>query len=298
MAFGKASGAVDAFAAQAVNQFGLSKVATLQLAGTFKAMADGLDMGQKAGAKMAIQLSGLSADMASFFNSDIITTSNALQGIFTNQTRALKQFGIVMSDANLEAFRLERGITTAYSKMNEAQRVALRYNYVLAQTANSQNDFARTSMSWANQMRQLSMNWNSLITAVGNGLIKLLTPVVAILNKILSAAIAVVNAIAKIFGGQGISAMGTSLKDAGTGIDGLSDGIGNVGDGLGNAKKAAEKFKATIAGFDELEVLNSQPSGGSGGGSGSGGGGGGGGVSADDIDSYFDLYDEEGILNK
>lgn len=110
-------------------------------------MADGIGLSQKAGAKMAIQLTGLSADMASFFNTTTESTSNALQGIFTGQTRALKQFGVVMSEANLEAFRLERGITTAYSKMNEAQRVALRYNYVLASTANAQNDFARTSMS-------------------------------------------------------------------------------------------------------------------------------------------------------
>ena len=122
------------------------------------AMADGVGMSNAAGAKMAIQLSGLAADMASFFNSDIETTSNALEAIFTGQTRALRQFGVVLSDANLEAYRLERGIETAYSQMNQAQKVALRYNYVLAMTANAQNDYARTAMSWANQMRLLTNN--------------------------------------------------------------------------------------------------------------------------------------------
>lgn len=297
MAFGSASKDADTFAKMAVSKFGLSEVAAKKLTGTFMAMANGIGLSQAAGAKMSIQMSGLAADMASFFNTDYETTMNALEGIFTGQSRALKQFGVVMNEANLEAFRLSRGIQTAYSDMNEAQRAALRYNYVLAQTANSQNDFARTSMSWANQMRQLAMNWQSLTTTVGNSLIQLLTPVVAILNKILSAAIAVVNAIAKIFGGQGISKVGTNIGDAGAAAGGLADNIGDVGDGLGNANKAAKKFKATIAGFDELEVLNPQPSSGSGGGSG-GGGGAGGSPGAEDIDSYFDLYDEEGILNK
>lgn len=297
VAFGNASGQADMFARMAVNKFGLSEIAAKKLTGTFMAMANGIGLSQEAGAKMSIQLSGLAADMASFFNTDYATTMNALEGIFTNQTRALKQFGVVMTEANLEAFRMSRGIQTAYSDMSEAQRVALRYNYVLASTANAQNDFARTSMNWANQMRQLQMNWQSLTTTVGNQLIGILTPVVAILNKILKLAISVVNAIAKIFGGKGISGISSGLGDAGAAAGGLADNIGNVGDGLGGANKAAKKFKATIAGFDELEVLNSQPTSGGGGGGGSGGGGGGGGTGADDLDSYFELYDEEGLLN-
>lgn len=131
----------------AVDRFGLSEVAARQLTGTFKAMANGIGLSEAAGSKMSIQLSGLAADMASFFNTDYQSTATALQGIFTGQTRALKQYGIVMNDTTLEAFRMSRGIQTAYSNMSNAEKVALRYNYVIATTANAQNDFARTSMS-------------------------------------------------------------------------------------------------------------------------------------------------------
>ena len=257
-------------------------------------MANGLGISNGAGQKMAIQLSGLAADMASFYNTDYETTANALQGIFTNQTRALKQYGVVMNETTLEAFRLSRGIETAYSQMSEAQKVALRYNYVLNATANAQNDFARTSFSWANQMRQLSMNWNSLITTVGNGLIKILTPVVAILNRILQMAIMVVNAIAKVFGGEGISGINSG---AGSGLNDIAAGADDAANNLGGATAAAKKFKATIAGFDELEILKG-PDDDSGGGGGGAGGLGGGGISADDLDSYFDVFEESGMLNK
>lgn len=147
VAFGGATSEVNNFAKQAISQFGLSELAAKQLAGTFKAMADGIGLNDAAGRKMAIQLTGLAADMASFFNTTTAATQTALEGVFTGQTRALKQYGIVMNEATLEAYRLERGLDTAYNKMSEAQRVALRYNYVLHATANAQNDFARTSTS-------------------------------------------------------------------------------------------------------------------------------------------------------
>jgi hypothetical protein len=147
VAFGDAVDQVNAFSKSAIYQFGLSELAAKKLAGNFMALADGIGISNKAGAKMAIQLSGLAADMASFFNTTTDATQTALQGIFTGQTRALKQYGIVMNETNLEAFRMARGIQTAYSQMSEAQRVALRYNYVLAQTANAQNDYARTAGS-------------------------------------------------------------------------------------------------------------------------------------------------------
>lgn len=104
-------------------------------------------------------------------------------------------------------------------------------------------------------------------------------------------AIAVVNAIAKVFGGQGISGLAT---DAGGAVDGVAGGVENIEDNFGGATKAAKKFKATIAGFDELEILKGPTDSG-----GSGAGGlGGGGIGVDDLDSYFEMYDEDGMLNQ
>lgn len=299
--FGEASDSVEAFANQAVKQFGLSNKLTKQLAGTFMAMSNGLGIATDAGAKMSIQLTGLSADMASFFNTTADKTANALTGIFTGQSRALKQYGIVLSEANLEAFRLARGIKTSYSAMSEAQKVVLRYNYVLQQTANAQGDFTRTTLSWANQMKQLNQNWTSLITTIGNGLVQVLTPVVILLNKILSSAVAIVNALAKVFGGTGIKAVSFSAGQASTNTANLANNAVNASDGFADANDNAKALKKTIAGFDELNILSSDSGAGGGSGGGSGGSGGGGAipdVGPEDIDSYFETYDEEGILNK
>lgn len=151
-------------------------------------------------------------------------------------------------------------------------------------------------------MRQLSENWNALITTVGSGLIQVLTPVVTLLNKILSSAVAVVNALAKVFGGTGIKGITFSSGQAAVNAGNLATNAVNAADGFSAANDEAKALSKTIAGFDELNILSSDKgsSGGSGGGSGGSGGGGGAipDISPEDIDSYFDTYDEEGILNK
>ena len=66
-----------------------------------------------------------------------------------------------MTDANLQAYALSKGITKSTADMSQAEKVQLRYNYVMSQTALAQGDFAKTSDSWANQTRILLNNGKS-----------------------------------------------------------------------------------------------------------------------------------------
>ena len=61
-----------------------------------------------------------------------------------------------MTEVNLQSFAFEQGINKRISAMSQSEKVQLRYNYVMQQTALAQGDFARTSTSWANQTRVLS----------------------------------------------------------------------------------------------------------------------------------------------
>lgn len=92
---------------------------------------------------MAMALTGLSADMASFYNVGQDVASTALKSIFTGETETLKQFGIVMTDANLQAYALSKGITKSTADMSQAEKVQLRYNYVMSQTALAQGTLQR-----------------------------------------------------------------------------------------------------------------------------------------------------------
>ncbi len=111
------------------------------------AMGNSMGISSETAKKMSINMSSLAADMASFYNTYYESMQSALEGIYTGNTRALRQYGIVVSEATLEQYRLEQGISKSYSAMSEAEKIQLRYNYVLKATANAQGDFARTSGS-------------------------------------------------------------------------------------------------------------------------------------------------------
>ena len=266
---------VEKFANSAIQNFGMSALTAKRMASTFMAMANGMGIAAKDGKNMSLQLTALAGDMASFYNVEQDVAQTALNSIFTGETESLKKFGIVLTEANLKAFALSRGITKSYSAMSQAEKVALRYQYVLKATANAQGDFARTSGSWANQVRILKEQWSQLIGILGKGLIAALTPVVKALNKLLSYLIAIGNAIASLFGGKKITGVSKGLDSAAGSAGNLDDNLGGAGGKLDEDNKKAEKLAKTLASFDELELLNSNDksdSGGSGDGSGGGGG--------------------------
>ena len=269
---------VEKFANSAVQNFGMSELTAKRMASTFMTMANSMGLAAKDGKNMSLQLTALAGDMASFYNVEQDVAQTALNSVFTGETESLKKFGIVLTEANLNAFALSRGITKSYNAMSQAEKVGLRYLYVLKATANAQGDFARTSGSWANQVRILKEQWSQLIGILGKGLIAALTPIVKALNKLLSYLIALGNAIASLFGGKKITGVSKGLDSAAGSAGTLNDNLGGAGGKLDEDNKKAEKLAKTLASFDELELLNSKDedkgSGGSSGGDIGGGGGG------------------------
>ena len=258
VSFGSMANEVEAFAKTAIWSFGMSELTAKQTASTFMAMANGMGLAMKDGKNMSLQLTALAGDMASFYNVRQDVAQTALNSIFTGETESLKKFGVVMTEANLSAFALSRGITKSYSAMSQAEKVALRYHYVLKATANAQGDFVRTSGSWANQVRVLKEQFNQLLGILGKGLIQVLTPIVQVLNKLLSYLIAIGNAIAKLFGGGKITSISNTLGNASGSAGDLNDNIGDASGSLEDANNNAKKLQKTIASFDELNVLNSK----------------------------------------
>lgn len=249
VSFGSMADEVEAFANTAVRSYGMSALTAKQMASTFMAMSNGMGIAQEAGKNMSLQLTALAGDMASFYNVGQDIAQTALNSIFTGETESLKKFGIVLTETNLQAFALSQGIKKSYQAMSQAEKVALRYNYVLNATKNAQGDFARTSGSWANQIRLLKEQWTQFLGILGKGLIQILTPMVKALNQMLASLISIGNAITKIFGGKTTNNMATTIKDS-------AGSAGDLDTGLDDANESAKKLSKTIAGFDELNVLN------------------------------------------
>ena len=289
VSFGSMSAEVDKFAENALKKFGLSKLSAKQFASTFMAMSNGMGVAAEAGKNMSLNLTALSADMASFYNVEQDVAFTALKSVFTGETESLKRFGIVMTEANLEAYALSQGITKSYSAMSQAEKVALRYSFVLNATKGAQGDFARTSNNWANQVRILKEQFKELAGIIGNGLLKVLQPLIILLNKVLGLAISVANALSQAFGGKKIKESSTSVSNMASGMSDIASGAEDTSSGLDSADKSAKKLKRTLAGFDQLNVLSTSDSGSS---TSSGAGGGGGDITGLANASYISTEEE------
>jgi chromosome segregation ATPase len=169
--FGDLAYMMEDLADKAIDVYGISKLTAKETGSTFMSMAKGMDIVPQSAAEMSIALTELSADMASFYNVEQQVAATALNSVFTGETETLKKFGVVMTEANLNAFALSQGIEKTVKQMDQAEKVQLRYNYVMQQTSLAQGDFAKTSGEWANRSRVLKEEITELSSMVGEELI-------------------------------------------------------------------------------------------------------------------------------
>lgn len=257
-AFGESKQKMEDFADTAVKTYGISKLTAKQTGSNFMAMAAGMGLANDSASDMAMALTGLSADMASFYNVGQDVASTALKSIFTGETETLKQFGIVMTDANLQAYALSKGITKSTADMSQAEKVQLRYNYVMSQTALAQGDFAKTSDSWANQTRILSEQWKEFGATIGTVLMNVLLPAVKAINSLLSQLISLAQgaaqALSEAFGFE----LSSSADEAQSIVKSTSQAADNYSDIADNAQQTQEAQEGSLASFDQMNKLTDE----------------------------------------
>lgn len=257
-AFGESKQKMEDFADTAVKTYGISKLTAKQTGSNFMAMAAGMGLANDSASDMAMALTGLSADMASFYNVGQDVASTALKSIFTGETETLKQFGIVMTDANLQAYALSKGITKSTADMSQAEKVQLRYNYVMSQTALAQGDFAKTSDSWANQTRILSEQWKEFGATIGTVLMNVLLPAVKAINSLLSQFIALAQGAARALSEAFGFELSNSADEAQSIVKSTSQAADNYSDIADNAQQAQEAQEGSLASFDQMNKLNDE----------------------------------------
>lgn len=262
-AFGKMSASAEKFA-QKAKLFNLSELQAKNTSSIYMAMAKSMGLAEEQASKMSIATAALSGDMSSFFNVSQDVSSTALKSIFTGETEPLKRFGVVMTENSLKAYALEKGISKSYKSMTDAEKVTLRYSYVMEKLAYVQGDAEKTANSWANKTRRLSERLKSILAIFGSGLINVLQGPLDFLDRLLDR----LEYAAKLFkaitvrlygdsgGSSGSAAMAAAVGEAAGAADDLEANLAAAG--------AAAK-KATIP-MDQLHKLGGSDSdGGSGG---------------------------------
>lgn len=300
--FGDMASKVDDFTKTSIQDFGMSELTVKQISSRFQALgtsigisseqvANGTAVANKAlmsqnntlykttdsMADMSLNLTKLAADMASFYDVDQADVAKSLQSIFTGTIAPLRRYGLDLTQATLSEWAMKNGLDANIKSMTQAEKVLLRYNYVMANTQAAQGDFAKTANTWANSVRVLKQEFQAWGSIIGSVVINALKPFVQALNKVMLKVISftrtVADALGAIFGWTiEISGRGATAD----GMEDIADGVGDIGDNADSSNKKAQKLKKTLLSIDEIHALDDNSDSGSGGGSGSGGSGGGG----------------------
>ena len=173
VSFGKASADVESFAKTTLDRFNIAEGSALDMASLFGDMATSMGLTEQSAADMSMELVGLAGDLASFKNVQLDVAQTALKGVFTGETEALKNLGVVVTDTVLKQTDYFKSLNKTWNELTQLEKIQIRFNEVLRQTEKAQGDVVNTSDSVANSARGLQESVKELGQQFGQLLIPL-----------------------------------------------------------------------------------------------------------------------------
>lgn len=267
---------------------GLAPSTLMTAAGTFKLLATEMGVASNKAAIMSNSLTNVSVDLSSLFNKDFQTVMEDLESGMQGMTRAVRKYGIDISEASLAETAAAYGIQKYVENMSQAEKMQLRYATIIRQTSLAQTDFARTIQTPANMLKILKEQVLEVGRAIGNVFQPVLQIILPVLIKFTLAIKTVISALATLVG---YKAPDMAAPDAGAYKDAAA-GAGAIADNTAKAAKQQKKLNNLIGGFDEINALQDpSASSGSSGSKGAGGGGSDLGIELPTYDNLLSLSD-------
>lgn len=203
-------------------ELGRSEFSLREYAATLGAILRPMTGSADAAAEMSTTLAQLTVDLGSFFNAAEPDVLIALRSGISGEAEPLKRFGIVMNVAALEAFAMGEGIRKSLKDMTEAEKVALRYRFILDRTTKAQGDAARTASGFANLTKRLEGGLRDLGTELGQMFLPIAEAVLSVLIDFVSL---MKGPILGVFNAAGVAIRATvrtidMLLEAITGVEG------------------------------------------------------------------------------
>ena len=261
---GDAADAAYAYAESVQKLVGIDIEEWMRYQGTFKQLTAGFGVAADDADTMSQNLTQLSYDLASFFNTDVEAAFDKLSSAMAGQVKGLREFGIDTTVASLQEYALAKGIEKSVRSMTQAEKSLLRYNYIMERSTHIQGDMARTIVTPANALRILNAQLTQMKRALGNIVSVLVTQFIPYVQVMVEAIADAANALANFFGFKlpnielPTNTFTTGLEDAEDAADGTADTL--------------QEIKKQMMGFDELNVISNPDTGGGASGGGTSGG--------------------------
>lgn len=245
---GEAAPAAREFAQSVEAAMGIDSKDFMQYQGVFKNLTAGFGVAEEDANKMSQNLTQLSYDMASFFNTDVETAFDKLSSAMSGQVKGLREFGIDTTVATLQEYALSKGIDKSVRSMTQAEKSLLRYNYIMEQSQHIQGDMARTIITPANSLRILESQLTRMKRAFGNIVSVLATQLIPYVQAFVEIITEAANALAKFFG--------FDVSDFEADTSGIQKSWNSAEDEVDDYADALKEAKKQMMGFDELNIIS------------------------------------------
>lgn len=219
--------------------FGLTQQSALDAASTFALYAKSAGLSTRETVEFSKRMVGLSADLASFYNTGVEEAAYAIGAAFRGESEPLRKYNILLDEATKKAAYMRTGFQDVAKETTATGKILGAYQAILEQSAVAQGDFARTSDGLANQQRILAAEVGVTKVAFGEMFLPVAKTVVTWINDNLLPAIQDV-----ISGFKGETGMIPAIRDASKLLDGVKqsdyeNSYYNIGEAL---REVADSF--------------------------------------------------------
>ena len=221
----------------------IRKADFLGLQSTFFTIAEGTGIAGDKAAIMSRNLTQLSYDMASFYNStDVEYYAGALRRAMTGSIETLQDLGFAIRETDLKNVAANEGLNVTVRNLNSASKTMLRYNAVMNQQQYIQGNFIRTTYTLSTAQIKLDSMLKNLYETLGTLIYPLMMKIVPVLTAFVEI---VKEAMYSLVKALGIELPKVEIDKTDT--SGLED--------IENAAKDADKAINKLS-IDELNVLS------------------------------------------
>jgi hypothetical protein len=169
--FGSAANEIYQFSKTTAKSLGVSQKNSLDTASSFAIFGRAAGLSGDQLSNFAINLTKLSSDLASFYNTSPEDAAIAISAALRGEAEPIRRYGVLMDDATLRQIAFKNGITDTIKQALTPQQKVLAANLLIVeQTTVAQGDFARTAEGAANQARILTAQIDELSTSIGKKL--------------------------------------------------------------------------------------------------------------------------------
>lgn len=167
-------------------EYGLSEESAKRYLASIQDLLVPMGMASDAAANMSDEVVKLSVDLGSFNNQKTEKVMEDIQSALVGNYETMKKYGVVLTAAAVEQKAFEMGLAETKDELTASDKALAAYQIIVQSSAAAMGDFARTSDSFANQIKILQSHFQDIQSVIGNELLPGITSLVKFTNELIT----------------------------------------------------------------------------------------------------------------